>query len=646
MNKFNTTLKYLKKYIFWVISILCLLTALITSSTISGQKSKNFKARESVIEGRFQEMQMLAGQNSPNEIVVAQKKEDVDNLLQNLMDAWKTLYEPQSQLFVNRWPEFRGDANAQQYQQALQDVWETQTLYESKNSLPSNVADAYRVYVCKSQARDFMERYGIYIPKLTNDRMGGDMAIATPERATDESTLPSEGTIIWDETNRAQMRNRFNLLYKSTGTGKANSTRKILIVQEDIWVYDILLNAIAKMNEHCEGAHDAVIKRIFEVDIANYASNLFSGADSRSGRMGGRGSTMSESKEAIRFKNSENRVITVEAPKASADESLLGVDSMATAPNLEEDENTGMADTEFETLFEDRYIDAYGNFMSAIQFSDYLKTKPEYKLMPIHVKVLINQNEIPQFMLNCMNADMPIFIYQISIKSRDYDAIPHQLEIQSEDNSSTTDDSGMSSGSRRKNRPDSGMMMEELNPGMNTGMTENTDMHLNPGEKDERKPEDVEFELWGMICIFNRPDASKFEEIVSESGNSQEESAEEGAEEGESSEESTDESGSEESSDSAETPAETPTEPEEPVDSEEAPPAENESEAANVPSDENPDAEAGDASETGAADAGSQGKKKSKSTKSKKSSNAGESDGDTESSAPENAAEESVEPEV
>lgn len=514
MSKFNIALKYIKKYVFWVISIICLLVTMIVGSTITGNRAENFKSRESAIESRFSEMQSLAGQDTPNAVVVAQKKEDVINLKDNIIDAWNKLYLPQSQLFVDRWPEFRGDVNAADFQHALQDVWEHQSIYESKNSLTNDVADAYRNYVNRFQARDFMERYKIYIPKLLTNANGAmEAPIQDTNNPLSEGELPSEGNIVWDETSRQQMLNRFRLLH-STAAGRANSTRKILLVQEDIWIYDILLNAIAQMNQGCEGAHDAVIKRIFEIDVAEDASSMNTSGEN--GR-GGRGRTAAvdslQAKKNVTFKNSEERVVSVAAPVRTGDEELDEA-AMANPEELEEEEGAASGDEEFEFLFDYRYCDAYGNFMSAAQLTEFLKTRPEYKMMPVHVKVLIHQDQIPQFMLNCMNAKMPIYVHQISIQARDYDSIPHNLEIIPEAPTSTAEEGGALPAQKRSKFGEGGTGMMDRGM-MGTGMgTETMGMNGLNGEKDERKPEDVELDLWGMVCIFNKPDISKFDDVA------------------------------------------------------------------------------------------------------------------------------------
>jgi len=539
MNKFNIVLKYIKKYIFWVISLVCLLVTMIVGNIVTGSKEAYFQTRESAIEGRFSEMQRLAGQDTPNDIVVTQKKEDVQNLKENILDAWMKLYTPQHDLFVNRWPEFRSekdpdafDQNAQIFQDSLKEAWDNQTLYDQQNPLSTDVANAYRDYVMRSQARDFMKRYGIKVPKLSVEggaaagNMGAmNVAVSDALKAagSGESELPTDGKMTWDETNRQQMLKRFSILARNTGAARSNSTRKIFMVQEDIWAYDIILDAIAKMNANCEGDHDAVVKRIRAIDIADDASTLNT-ASADGGRVSRRENLGTASdKDLVEFVNASNRVVDVAEPKLSGDEEL-DMASMDTAA-MEEEEEEASPDEEFDILFDNRYCDKYGNFMPAAKFREFLAGKPEYKMMPIHVQVIINQEQIPQLMLNCMNAAMPIYIHQISVKVQDLDSIPHTLAIVPEEKT-TSEDGGLAGASAPKR---SRYGNEAGGTAVPAGGMETMNVNALNSEKTEQKPEDVEFEFWGMICIFNRPDASKFNDALNggEGGDSEESEDEE-----------------------------------------------------------------------------------------------------------------------
>ncbi len=561
MSKFNIILIYVKKYIFWVISLVCLLATMIVGNIVAGSRESYFQTRVSAIEGRFSEMQRLAGQDTPNEIVVTQKKEDVRNLKEKILDSWTRLYIPQRDLLVERWPEFRSekdpeafDQNAQAFQEQLRDAWERQTLYEQQNLLSTDVANAYRDYVMRSQARDFMKRYEIKVPKLTVDggvagNMGAmNVVVSDTLKAAGnaESELPTEGKMVWDERNRQQMLRRFSILARNTGGSRPNSTRKIFMVQEDIWAYDIILDAIAKMNARCEGDHDAVVKRIKAIDIADDASTLNTSLEGGKGAQ--RTSIKSNSdKDVVEFVNSSNRVVDVAEQKLSGDEEL-DMTSM-NAGGMEEEEVEASPDPEFDILFDNRYCDKYGNFMAAAKFRTFLAGKPEYKMLPIHVQVVINQEQISRLMLNCMNAAMPIYIHQVSVKAQDLDSIPHTLEIIPEEKT-TSEDGGVAGASSPKL---SRYGNETRGAGVKSAMgMETTGVNaLYGGVKTEQKPEDVEFEFWGMICMFNKPDEAKFNEALN--GESDGSSSDEGADDEESEdEESADEGAADEESEDEE----------------------------------------------------------------------------------------------
>lgn len=580
MTKFQIVLAYIKKYIFWVITGLCLVVTLIIGTSVTGSKQAEFKAKVAEIDNHFSDIQRLAGQEVPNEMVVDQKKKDVQNLKETIVDAWYQLYNPQVQYFENLWPNFRNakgdvDAQAADYLDELQKTWRSQTVFDPADTMQSEVQDAYRQYVTQIQELDFMTRYKIYVPQSGVDGMeGAGMINGIINNQVQETTgtagveLPSEGMCTWDDVNRQQMRRRFRILSRRIGNGKTNSTRKVLLVQEDIWMYDILLGAISKMNEKSEGSHDAVVKRIFRIDIADDASTLNSTGEDASQRGTGRASAreprgFDEKDKNVVF-NAEERVISVAEPQRTGNEELGEGEA---PPEIvdEEEGSSGMADSEFEEIFDYRYCDAYGNYMSAVDLAAYLKTKPEYIMMPVHIKILINQKKIPQFLLNCLNSEIPIYIHQISMKARDLDSIRHHLEIVPDEDEVTTENGEGASGSsrqmRRNSREDLGNDLVDDNSQemLNDSMLDRTNEN---GEIDRRKPEDVEFEMWGMICLFNKPDESKFESVLGDSESSEDEEDEENSEDEDATdseenaddEDAADEEAAEMSSDEEETP--------------------------------------------------------------------------------------------
>lgn len=540
MTKFQIVLTYIKKYIFWVISGLCLIVTFIVSTSITGSKQADFKTRASEIDNHFSEMQRLAGEDIPNEMVVDQKKKDVANLKETIIDAWYQLYNPQVQYFENLWPDFRNaqgevDAQAADYLEELQKTWRSQTVFDPSDNMSSEVQAAYRQYVTQIQEFDFMTRYKIYVPQASLNGMEGVGMITGAGNnqlpgmtGTTGVELPSEGMCTWDEANRQQMRRRFRILSKRIGNGNPNSTRKVLLVQEDIWMYDILLGAISKMNEKSEGSHDAVVKRIFRVDIADDASNqnTSGGEDSMQrgmGRASARENRNPNEKDLNVVFNAEERVISVAEPQRTGNEEL-GEGEVAPEPVEEEEGSTGMADAEFETIFDYRYCDPYGNFMSAEDLAAYLKTKPEYIMMPVHIKILINQKKIPQFLLNCLNSEIPIYIHQISMQARDPDSIRHHLEIiPEEDSASGENGEGLAESrqARRNSRDDldNDLVDTDTQDMLNDAMLDRSNEN---GVIDQRKPEDVEFEMWGMICLFNKPDETKFDSVLGDAASGEE----------------------------------------------------------------------------------------------------------------------------
>jgi len=156
------------------------------------------------------------------------------------------------------------------------------------------------------------------------------------------------------------------------------------MAQEDLWVYEALVRIIRNTNEGCTRNHNAVVKQIEALEIAQdaVASSLLA----------------------------EGKVVRLPAastPAAAAAE--LGPMSEIDPQAAMAEPLGGGAETD---LLAGRYVTPEGKPLAAGEKPPFA----EYKIMPICMKLTINQTKIPKLLVECANSSMPIEVRRVRIR--------------------------------------------------------------------------------------------------------------------------------------------------------------------------------------------------------------------------------------
>jgi hypothetical protein len=235
------------------------------------------------------------------------------------------------------------------------------------------------------------------------------------------------GVVAWDEADRKRIEDRFQWEKKPT-------TAKVLLAQEDLWVYEALLRVIKNTNGDAKTNYDAAVKRIEFLLIGADVGKLFQGAGGTFSRSGGEGS------------------------------------GSAGGPMV-----AGAADN----LLEGRYVDSNFNPLSASAQQPYA----EFKMMPVRMQLLVQQQKIPKLLVECANSTMPIEVRTVRI----WPGAGPSLEVGSPP---TTDPSGRDTASHASSRTPS--------------HSEST-----AAAQQEADVKDLPLEIEGIIYIYNPPDKAK-----------------------------------------------------------------------------------------------------------------------------------------
>jgi hypothetical protein len=169
------------------------------------------------------------------------------------------------------------------------------------------------------------------------------------------------------------------------------STRQIRLAQEDLWVYQALLRTIAATNEAQTYFHKMPVKRIDALDIAQAAAESFVKA--------------------------EGRIVTIPSAagpgriQTGAQAAAVGKRGSSGGQMLSSG-GSGGAVRSTDILTDYRYVNQLGMPLRGDEKPPF----EEYNMMPIHMRLLMNQRKIVNLIVNLANSSMPIEVRRVSIR--------------------------------------------------------------------------------------------------------------------------------------------------------------------------------------------------------------------------------------
>ena len=183
----------------------------------------------------------------------------------------------------------------------------------------------------------------------------------------------------------------------------------VVLAQEDLWVYEALLRVVKSVNEAATSPTNASVKRIEALEIGRDSRTAWKQSRKHpcfaAGRTGGRAGMPPTGPECRqRARNASRR--------------MPGMDPGAGS--------TGQADRD---LFTDRYVDEKGQPLAVEAEYPYVKHPyAEFKMMPIHMSLLMDQRSLPKLLVECANSNMPIEVRRIRILKTPFE--PFDLDSQ------------------------------------------------------------------------------------------------------------------------------------------------------------------------------------------------------------------------
>ncbi|MGD0896787.1 MAG: hypothetical protein ABR915_03055, partial [Thermoguttaceae bacterium] len=197
------------------------------------------------------------------------------------------------------------------------------------------------------------------------------------------------GTVGWDEADLLSLQARFQ--WKAVP-----STLEVLLAQEDLWVYEALLRVVRNTNNTSGDPANYVkpvnrkmagVKRIIAMQIGQDAVNSWQASDQTVIRMAANAPGGAAPAPAKNAGMSPHIVPGVDTHQPGRPQSLAG-----------------------------RYVDDQGRPLADPAQQPYA----EFRMMPINLRVVIEQNQIPKLLAECANSNMPIEVRKVRILAEEF----------------------------------------------------------------------------------------------------------------------------------------------------------------------------------------------------------------------------------
>lgn len=382
MDQLKAAMSWLAKYHFWVLSGLAVLVGLAVWFLAVSDLEARYNSRVQKIDSDFQAMQGIQGEpQHPNERVIQASQAKHEDLKKNVLNAWRILYQLQED--KNPWPDVLG-----------QDFLTFIKSQPPDAEIPEHLREFYQNFIIQRFPK-LLELIDVRRPK-PGTKAATEKAGGMEGHGGESEPKPADytGMVFWDEGNLKGIQEP----YKWTSRP---STLQVRLAQEDLWVYEALLRIIRNTNEGSRDYFKAPVRRIEAVEIGQAAAGAFSrvGTSDFSGEPAADGSGGGGAEG--------------QPPDPNADPNAAPSDPNMPAPGGPE--AGGGLDTISKNLLDRRYMDNKGKPLVAGAAHPY----PEFKMMPVRLKLVMNQLQIPKLLAQCANSNMPVEVRQVRVRPDD-----------------------------------------------------------------------------------------------------------------------------------------------------------------------------------------------------------------------------------
>lgn len=477
MDQVRNILRIIWQQRFWVLSVLGVIIAAVCWKMGASALDAQFTANKAQIDGKFGDMQKIQSASVlGNQSVNEKEFSEASKIRDKVLTLWKTMYDSQRTEALT-WPKGLGE-------EFLAYV-ENKKFRDPINDL--NMRQTYRQYA-KAAFPDLVDI--VKARKMAVDGAGGGyggeagrggfgpMGDTTGMVDAAGNPIPPEKYLVqWYDQGAVREELEFASLPTSL---------KIWVTQEDLWVYETLLGAIAEVNDE-RGAtrpDNTAISEIRALEVGRLAGLAFKerGIIMMPAATGGEGGA------------------EMGREGATSGEGMTGREGYG--PEGGGDPDAG--------LLASRYIGDDGQ--PAADEASAVNPSAQFRRLPVRMLLQMEQEAIPNIIVACANATLPIEVKRVRINSEKSETGANMTSAITASAGGGREGGGgyggrgggygMESG-RTMGRPSGGGYGMESGRGGTGGYSS-----MQPSADTMMRTDLVTVEIHGIVYIYNPPDAT------------------------------------------------------------------------------------------------------------------------------------------
>lgn len=424
MDQAKVYLALLKKHHFWVMCGFIFITSIVVYSMGVGELEKQTEARKSVINAAKSEQQAIRSKFQPNPKTLEVYQSKNVAVSKDVEAAWIKLYLTQRSQLV--WPE-----DMKQLKVKL-DQWpdtipptqfddDLRRTFQNVMTQPNERARLGKIIQIYTETKVEAEKKGLVHGGGERPRIPGQGGPNAPQEEVITNGLVRWGSPIPGSTGVDNL-----FIYPWVPKTSPPTDLEMRYAQEDLWVYEFLLRALSKVNEGADPKkpEKALLKEIVDLRIGQQAASI----PPTTNLVGDLAAIVG----AVATGPGQPGAGGMEGPG-------MGMNGLPPA-GYPQGGNPGMpggipgqpgatATTNTDDLLKaGRYCDLDGKPIMPAEFAEKIE-KDQYRLMPVYMRLVINQQNLPGLMTELSTAVMPMRIKQVQLYKSDPTAQPTSPQV-------------------------------------------------------------------------------------------------------------------------------------------------------------------------------------------------------------------------
>jgi hypothetical protein len=398
-------LTLLAKHHFWLLALIVPLVLLPLLFVAKGHLTGQIEAVQKQIEGHITSLQNVRRiTQHPNDSWANDIDTSTMRVKRETLAEWRKFWD--SQQVIRVWPESLG----------ADFVKAVETL-KPDGKLSPRLLERYQNMV-RTLVRELPRRLGVEDGMIDPAEAGQSAPIARLQPSVRPEMMrpgagPADGGLevspyvaTWNQENQQRISSSFNW-------DKKPSTAKVLLAQEELWVYEVLCDVVARMNKPATGPHNAAIATINELFVG------YPAAEDNPGGVGGGRLVRATAKQSADGMPPPDMMApgAPETPGALVgrppNPRFAGGQPGAPMMGPGAPEAAAPADPD-EMLRNWVYVDFTGKPLDAAQLAAAVDSQMVH-LMPFVLRVVIDQRQIDALLVSLATATIPIDVRQVRI---------------------------------------------------------------------------------------------------------------------------------------------------------------------------------------------------------------------------------------